>query len=63
MLICILIGVLTTVSLYILKVDFALLIGFLAGITNIIPYFGPFIGALPAILISALRYPKRLFGL
>lgn len=60
MLICILIGVLTTVSLYILKVDFALLIGFLAGITNIIPYFGPFIGALPAILISALRYPKKI---
>jgi predicted PurR-regulated permease PerM len=59
-LVCILIGILTTVSLYILKVDFALLIGFLAGITNIIPYFGPFIGALPAILISALRYPKKI---
>lgn len=54
------IGVLTTMALYILKVDFALLIGILAGITNIIPYFGPVIGALPAILIALLKYPQKI---
>ncbi|MGI6484874.1 MAG: AI-2E family transporter [Thermoanaerobacterales bacterium] len=59
-LVCFLVGFMTAISLYILKVEFAILIGFIAGITNIIPYFGPFIGALPAVLISALRYPQKI---
>jgi predicted PurR-regulated permease PerM len=54
------IGMLTAAALYILRVDFALLIGVLAGITNIIPYFGPFIGALPAVAIALLRYPEKI---
>lgn len=57
------IGVLTTLVLYVLKIDFALLIGILAGITNIIPYFGPLIGALPAVLISLIRYPNKVVWL
>lgn len=54
------IGVLTTIALYFLRVDFALLIGIIAGITNIIPYFGPIIGGLPAIFIALLKYPKKI---
>lgn len=54
------IGILTTIALYILKVDFALLIGILAGVTNIIPYFGPIIGGLPAIFIALLKYPQKI---
>lgn len=54
------IGVLTTTALYILKVDFALLIGILAGVTNIIPYFGPIIGCLPAVFIALLKYPQKI---
>ncbi|AYO32239.1 AI-2E family transporter [Biomaibacter acetigenes] len=57
------IGILTTLALYILRIDFALLIGLLAGITNIIPYFGPFIGALPAVIITMLRYPHKIVWL
>ncbi|HHY70904.1 MAG TPA: AI-2E family transporter [Thermoanaerobacterales bacterium] len=54
------IGFLTTLSMIILGVDFAFLIGALVGITNIIPYFGPFIGAMPAITIAILRYPRKV---
>lgn len=54
------ISVLTTIALYILKVDFALIIGILAGVTNIIPYFGPIIGGLPAVFIALLKYPQKI---
>lgn len=63
LIVSLIIGVLTTLALYILKIDFALLIGLLAGVTNIIPYFGPFIGALPAVLIALLRYPNKIVWL
>jgi len=63
LIVSLIIGVLTTMVLYILKIDFALLIGLLAGVTNIIPYFGPFIGALPAVAIAMLRYPAKIVWL
>ena len=42
------IGVLTFVSMNILGLSYATLISIIVGITNIIPVFGPFIGAIPA---------------
>jgi predicted PurR-regulated permease PerM len=48
-----LVGLLLTLGLLFLKVDLAILIGVLAGIFNIIPYFGPVFGALPAVLLAA----------
>src|SRR5690606_18077961 len=35
-----------------LNIDYALLLAILMGITNIIPYFGPIIGAVPVIVIA-----------
>ncbi|WP_213975275.1 AI-2E family transporter [Tepidanaerobacter acetatoxydans] len=60
LIVSLIIGFLTTFSMLILGIDFALVIGALAGITNIIPYFGPAIGALPAIIIAILRYPEKI---
>lgn len=57
LLICFLVGLLTYSGLLILGVDFALLLGIIAGITNIIPYFGPLIGAVPSVLIALLTSP------
>jgi len=57
------IGVFTTVAMYIIGIDFALLIGGVSAVTNIIPYFGPIIGAIPAVLIAAIRYPKKILGI
>lgn len=54
-----LIGILTTVSLLILKVQFALLVGVIAGITNIIPYFGPVVGIIPGVLFALMDGPAK----
>ncbi len=43
-----------TIFLYIFGVKNALLIGFLAGIVNVVPYVGPFIGASLAIFIGTI---------
>ena len=51
----IVIGLLTTIMLLMLDVDYSVLLGVLAGIMNVIPYLGPLLGALPAILIFYLK--------
>lgn len=51
------IGVITFVAMTILRLDFAVLISVFIGITNIIPVFGPFIGAIPSIFILLLVNP------
>ena len=37
---------------------YAMLISVIIGITNIIPYFGPFIGAIPSILLLLIIDPR-----
>lgn len=51
------IGVLTFALMSLLRLDFALLVSVFVGITNIIPVFGPFIGAIPSIFILLLVDP------
>lgn len=51
------IGILCFIGMLFLKNPYALLISVIVGITNMIPYFGPFIGAIPAILITLLVSP------
>ena len=46
------IGVLCFLLMWIFKIPNSPAIGFIIGITNIIPYFGPFIGAVPAVLVT-----------
>ena len=53
------VGVATTILLLVLKVDFAIIIGLLTGIADIIPYFGPFIGFLPAVFFALLSSPIK----
>lgn len=48
------VALMTFIALSILGVPYAILIGVVAGIANIIPYFGPFIGACVAILSSLI---------
>ncbi len=45
------IGVLCYLFMQIVGFDYAVLISIVVGVTNIIPYFGPFIGAIPSVLI------------
>ncbi|HHY06769.1 MAG TPA: AI-2E family transporter [Clostridia bacterium] len=49
------VGLLTTLGMYIIGMDFSVLIGIMVGVTNIIPYFGAIISAVPAILLALLK--------
>lgn len=48
----IIVGIVSTIILLIIKHPFAVLIGVMAGITNIIPYIGPILGAALAFLLG-----------
>ncbi|WP_058485833.1 AI-2E family transporter [Defluviitalea phaphyphila] len=52
-------GVLCFIGMLFLKNPYALLISVIVGITNMIPYFGPFIGAIPAVLITLFISPIK----
>ena len=63
LLIAAIIGTLEIIGLSIAGVKYAFILGLIGGIANIIPYFGPFIGAVPAISIALLDSPmKALFA-
>ncbi|RDY24577.1 AI-2E family transporter [Romboutsia maritimum] len=53
------IGVLTFVVLTIFKMPYILLISVIIGITNIIPFFGPFFGAIPSAIIILFVSPIK----
>lgn len=51
------VGLLTFVAMVILNVPYAPLIAVLIGVTNIIPFFGPFIGAIPSAFLLFIINP------
>ncbi len=51
------VGLMTYVGLLILGVKFPLVLSIIVGITNLIPYIGPIIGAVPALLVALLEEP------
>lgn len=55
---CLLVGILTFIVLLILKVRFPLILSILNGAFNIIPYFGPIIGMIPAVIVALIESPK-----
>ena len=59
------IGFITFLFLAVFGYPYALLIGVLVGVTNIIPYFGPWFGAIPSILLLLMDNPTKalIFGL
>ncbi|MDD4178501.1 MAG: AI-2E family transporter [Candidatus Margulisbacteria bacterium] len=56
-LICSLIGIVTGIGLYFLGIKYYLVLGLIAGVTELIPFIGPFIGAIPAVIIAYLASP------
>jgi predicted PurR-regulated permease PerM len=48
------VGILSGVVLYFIGIDYALIIGIIAGICNMIPYIGPVVGTILAIIMSLL---------
>ena len=55
------IGVLCYICMTLMKMPYTALIATIVGVTNVIPVFGPFIGAVPSALIILLVDPLQAF--
>lgn len=53
----VIIGVMSFIAMTIFKQPYSLLLAVVCGVTNIIPYVGPFIGAVPAIIVGLFISP------
>ena len=51
------IGVICYIGCLILGIPSSLLVAVIVGITNVIPFFGPFIGAIPSVLLVLIQSP------
>ena len=61
LLLCVFIGVMATVGLSLLGVRFPAVLGLVAGVFEILPFIGPVIGAVPAVIVATIQAP--LLGL
>jgi len=57
----IIISVIATVGLWIIGIDFPILVGVFAGVSNLIPYFGPIAGTLAACGVALLTGKSLVF--
>jgi predicted PurR-regulated permease PerM len=53
------IGFLAYIGLLILRVDYPAILALVAGVTEIIPYLGPIVGAIPAVFIAFFQSPVK----
>ncbi len=53
------IGVLCYIVCAILRMPYAVLVSVIVGVTNVIPFFGPFIGAIPSVIIIFMESPLQ----
>ncbi|MEG0215262.1 MAG: AI-2E family transporter [Hungatella sp.] len=53
------IGILCFVALKLMRMPYLVLVSVIIGVTNIIPFFGPFIGAIPSALLILLVSPRQ----
>ncbi len=57
------IGILTYIAVLIFRIPYPALIATIVGVTNILPFFGPIIGAIPTTVIVLLTEPSKAITL
>ena len=60
LLVCTIIGVISMILFWVFHMKFALVLGIIVGITNVIPYFGPIIGDISALIVASTVSVKML---
>ena len=55
----IIIGILCFIGTSLLNMPYAMLVSVIVGVTNVIPFFGPYIGAIPSAVLIALADPMK----
>ncbi|OBS62296.1 hypothetical protein AX758_11385 [Enterococcus mundtii] len=56
---CLFVGTFTFLGYFAIGVDYAFLFGVIAGLTNLIPYLGPYLGLAPAFLVTVFNDPFK----
>lgn len=51
----VIVGIMNIVGFYVIGVKYAILLGVIAGLANLIPYVGPFVGVIPVFLVSVTQ--------
>lgn len=59
-LLCLSVGAMVTAGLLFLHIDFALLLGTIAGVLEVVPVLGPILGAIPALLVALATSPSNV---
>jgi predicted PurR-regulated permease PerM len=57
-LLCLSVGTMTAIGLSFLRIDFALLLSVIAGVFEVVPVLGPYLGAIPALLVTLATSPS-----
>lgn len=57
---CLFVAVMTAIAYFIIHEPMALILAIIAGLANMIPYVGPYIGITPALLVSLALAPKTI---
>ncbi|MCI8299462.1 MAG: AI-2E family transporter [Lachnospiraceae bacterium] len=53
------IGILCFICLYFMKMPYSVLVSVIVGVTNVIPFFGPYLGAVPSTILIMLANPVQ----
>ncbi|MHC5218598.1 AI-2E family transporter [Enterococcus sp. LJL128] len=56
---CLFVGTFTIIGYSLIGVRYAFLFGVIAGLTNLIPYLGPYLGLAPAVLVTVFDEPFK----
>ena len=54
-------GILSVIGYSLVGMPYAFALGILAGLFDLIPYFGPFLAAIPAALLALIEGKKMFF--
>lgn len=58
--VCLCVGILAYIGFTIIGLEYALILSIFIMITNVVPFLGPFIGAIPAIIVGLLDSPLKM---
>ncbi|MGI6114078.1 MAG: AI-2E family transporter [Mahellales bacterium] len=54
------VGILITIGLFIINLEYALILGIISGVFDLVPYFGPIFGSIPIVIIALLENPNKI---
>jgi predicted PurR-regulated permease PerM len=57
LLLCVIVGAMATLGFVLVGVDFAVLLGVIVGLFEFIPFIGPILGAVPALIVATIKSP------